>query len=352
MKDRKRVTIRDVANECGIALSTVSNALAGKQHVSEETRALVREAAERLGYRASAVARALRMQRSFTIGVLIADITNPAFPGFVRGVEDVAIREKCNLLLCNTDGEEEKQLWHMRALLDSQVDGMVLISQHVDTPRVRELLDSGTPFVLVQRRSARHQDDYVGSDNVSGITQAVEHLAGLGHKRIGFVRGPMDSSTAAERLESYKAAVRRLKLDRAPELIFNGDYNLPTGYDAGLHFLSLPERPTAIMASNDLNAMGVIEAAAELGIEVPSELSVVGLDDIQLASFRRIDLTTIHLQKRAMGAAAAEMLMKRIRNPRPSPAREQIFPTGLVVRGSTARAPQVSSSRKRKKEAV
>jgi LacI family transcriptional regulator len=351
MKDKKRVTIKDVANECGIALSTVSNALVGKQHVSEETRRLVKETAERLGYRASAVARALRMQRSFTIGVLIADVANPAFPDFVRGVEDVAIREKCSLLLCNTDGDEEKQIWHMRALLDSQVDGMVLISQHIDTPRVRELLDSGTPFVLVQRRSPRHEDDYVGSDNVGGITQAVDHLASLGHTRIGFVRGPMDSSTAAERLEAYKAAVRRLKLDRDAELIFNGDYNLPTGYDAGLRLLSLPNRPTAIMASNDLNAMGVIEAAMELGIKVPADLSVVGLDDIQLASFRRIDLTTIHLQKRTMGAAAAEMLMKRIRNQRPSPAREQIFPTGLVVRGSTARAPQ-AAGRKRKKEAV
>jgi LacI family transcriptional regulator len=311
----------------------------------------VKETAERLGYRASSVARALRMQRSFTIGVLIADVANPAFPDFVRGVEDVAIREKCSLLLCNTDGDEEKQIWHMRALLDSQVDGMVLISQYTDTPRVRELLESGTPFVLVQRRSLRHEDDYVGSDNVGGITQAVDHLAGLGHTRIGFVRGPMGSSTAAERLEAYKAAVRRLKLDRDSDLIFNGDYNLPTGYDAGLRLLSLPNRPTAIMASNDLNAMGVIEAGMELGIEVPADLSVVGLDDIQLASFRRIDLTTIHLQKRTMGAAAADMLMKRIRNQRPSPAREQIFPTGLVVRGSTARAPQ-AAARRRKKEAV
>ena len=173
MKDRKRVTIRDVATECGLALSTVSNAMAGKQHVSEATRSQVQAAAERLGYRASAVARALRLQRSFTIGVLIADIGNPAFPAFVRGVEDVAIREKCNLLLCNTDGDLEKQLWHMRALLDSQVDGMVLISQHVEDPAVRQLMSGGTPCVLVQRRSRHHSDDYVGSNNSDGITAAI-----------------------------------------------------------------------------------------------------------------------------------------------------------------------------------
>jgi LacI family transcriptional regulator len=131
MRDKKRATIKDVAQGTGLALSTVSNALAGKSHVSDRTRALVQAVAERLGYRASAVARALRMQRSFTIGVLIADVSNPSSADFVRGVEDVVSREKCTLLLCNTDGDEEKQLSHMRTLIDRQVDGMVLISQHL-----------------------------------------------------------------------------------------------------------------------------------------------------------------------------------------------------------------------------
>jgi LacI family transcriptional regulator len=348
MKHRTRITIRDVAKECGLALSTVSNALAGKQHVSEETRALVREASQRLGYRASAVARALRMQRSFTIGVLIADVANPAYPDFVRGVEDVAIREKCNVFLCNTDGIEEKQLWHMRALLDRQVDGMVLISQHTESPAVREILSGGTPFVLVQRRSLQHKDDYVGSNNSDGIIAAVEHLHGLGHTRIGLVRGPAGSTTAAERLAAYRDAVQRLKLDADPALVFNADYTVATGYQAGMYLLSLENRPTAIMASNDLNAMGVIEAALELDIDVPDQLSVVGLDDIVMASFRRINLTTIHLKKRDMGAAAAELLMKRIRAKRDFAARETIFPTSLVVRGTTA-APGVASMRKKKK---
>ena len=130
MQKRKRVTIKDVAKETGLAVSTISNALAGKPHVTDETREIVQRASERLGYRASMVARALRLQRSFIIGVLIADVANPSSAEFVRGVEDVANREKCTLLLCNTDGDEERQLRHMQTLVDQRVDGMVLISQH------------------------------------------------------------------------------------------------------------------------------------------------------------------------------------------------------------------------------
>ncbi|EWY41826.1 hypothetical protein N825_23660 [Skermanella stibiiresistens SB22] len=335
MTERKRVTILDVSRATGLALSTVSNALAGKNHVSEETRATVLEAATRLGYRASTVARALRMQRSFTIGVLVADVANPSSPDFVRGVEDVAIREKCTLLLSNTDGDEERQLLHMRTLLDRQVDGMVLISQHVSSPAVRALLDASTPFVLIQRRNPLFPDDYVGSDNVIGVSEAINHLHALKHRRIGFVRGPSDSSTAGERLETFLAEAKRLRLKVDDELVFKGDYGFETGVAAGRHFLRLRRPPTAIMGSSDINALGVMEAALESGLSIPGQLSVVGLDDIALASFRAINLTTIHLQKRAMGAAAADLLIERIRQPDRTP-QELIFPTRLVVRGSTA----------------
>ncbi|MGQ9368326.1 LacI family DNA-binding transcriptional regulator [Azospirillum sp. ST 5-10] len=324
-----------MARETGLALSTVSNALAGKQHVSEETRALVQQATERLGYRASAVARALRMQRSFTIGVLVADVANPSSPDFVRGVEDVAVREKCTLLLCNTDGDEEKQLWHMRTLLDRQVDGMVMISQHVASPAVRALLASGTPYVLVQRRNPEVPEDYVGSDNVTGLSEAIHHLHALGHRRIGFVRGPADSSSARERLETFLAEAAGLRLKVDDDLVYRGDYGFESGISAGRHFLRLRRPPTAVLGSSDINALGLIEAALESGLAVPGQLSVVGLDDIALAGFRAINLTTVHLQKRAMGAAAADLLIERIREPG-LPPREQIFPTRLVVRGTTA----------------
>jgi LacI family transcriptional regulator len=347
MRDKKRATIKDVAQETGLALSTVSNALAGKSHVSDRTRALVQAVAERLGYRASAVARALRMQRSFTIGVLIADVSNPSSADFVRGVEDVVSREKCTLLLCNTDGDEEKQLSHMRTLIDRQVDGMVLISQHCSSPKVRELLDVSVPFVLVQRRSAKHKDNYVGSDNCEGLRQAIHYVHSLGHRRIGFVQGPEDSSSARERLESFLSTAGGLKLNVEPDLIYRGDYTFGGGLEAGKYFCGMRRRPTCILASSDINALGVIHSALDAGMDVPKDLSVVGLDDISLASFRRVDLTTIQLQKRDMGIAAAELLMKQIRQPLSRP-QKIILPTKLIIRGSVVASARRSRDSARK----
>jgi LacI family transcriptional regulator len=343
VRTRKRVTIREVAAETGLALSTVSNALAGKAHVKQTTRDLVQAAAERLGYRASRLARALRSQRSSTIGVLVADIGNPASPDFVRGIEDVAIAADCNILLCNTDGIESKQISQMHALLDRQVDGMILISQHTEQPAVRALLDGGTPYVLIQRRSRLYRDDYVGSDNSGGIALCVRYIAGLGHRRIGFVRGPAESSTAVERLEAFEEAVQEFSLDDDPDLVFPGDYSSDAGYRATQHFFALARPPTAILASNDVNALGVLEAAHELRIDVPGALSVIGWDDIEVAALKRIDLTTLHLPKREMGRAAAELLMRSIRAKRRTTPREIIVPTRLVVRGSCA-APRAEAA--------
>jgi LacI family transcriptional regulator len=338
MSDRKRVTIRDVAKDTGLALSTVSNALAGKHYVSQETRELVNESVARLGYRASVVARSLRMQRSFTVGVLISDVANPSSADFVRGVEDVASREDCTVLLCNTDGDENRQIAHMRTLIDRQVDGIVMISQHCASSEVRALLDQAPPFVLVQRRNEAVLEDYVGSDNVLGVGEAIQHVYGLGHRRVGFLRGPADSSSARERLATFHAQASELGLELDPALIFPGDYSFDSGIGAARYFLALGERPTCILASSDMAAIGVLQVALDAGLRVPEDLSIVGLDDIAIASVRSINLTTIQLQKRTIGQAAAELLMRRIASPGCEPS-QIILPTQLVVRGSTAAPP-------------
>lgn len=332
---RRRTTIRDVARESGLALSTVSNALAGKEYVRPDTRRLVEETAARLGYRASVVAQALRTRRSNTIGVLLADIANPSSPDFVRGIEDVALKEGCTLFLCNTDGSEALQREQMRSLLDRQVDGMVLISQYSEGPEVRNLLDTGAPFVLVQRRSFRHQDNFVGADNRTSILEAVRYLAGQGHRRIGFIVGPAYSSAVIDRLSAFRGVVADMQLDSAPELVVPADYGTEAGHRAANVLLTLRKPPTAIMASNDMNALGVLDVAAERGIDVPGQLSVIGYDDIALARLARINLTTIALPKREMGEAAARLLLEHILANQPVPPRAISFPTSFVIRGST-----------------
>src|ERR1700710_689655 len=173
---KRRITIHDVAQETGFAVSTISNALAGKSHVNEETRSRIQEVALRIGYRASAAARSLRLRQSRMIGVLVADVANPASPDFLRGIEDVATKNGYDVLLCNTDGAEQRQISQMRALMDRNVDGIVLISQHCTNPAIRALLEDGPPYVLLQRRSKLHKDDYVGADNLSGIGDAAAAL--------------------------------------------------------------------------------------------------------------------------------------------------------------------------------
>ena len=336
LPDKGRITIRDVAAATGHAVSTVSNALAGKRHVNEETRQQVKEAAERLGYRPSAVARSLRMKLSSTIGVLVPDVSNPAIPEFIRGIDDVAVREGCTILLCNTDELLERQVSQMQTLLDRQVDGMILISQHCDAPEVRKLLDGKTPFVLIQRRSERYRDDYVGSDNLQGMRDSVTYLHELGHRRIGLVTGPASSSTAQERLEAFEATIADLGCDEDPDLIFRGDYTVEAGFDAMHHFAGLSNRPTALIASNDIAALGVQDAASELALSIPDDISLLGCDDIQIAGLRRINLSTLRLPKREMGASAADLLMRRIHSKRPPTPREIIIPTKLVTRGSCA----------------
>ncbi|WP_127142994.1 LacI family DNA-binding transcriptional regulator [Pelagibacterium montanilacus] len=336
MTNDRRITIRDVAEASGHAVSTVSNALADKRHVNEETRKHIQEIAKTLGYRPSTIARALRMQTSSTIGVLVADVANPASPEFIRGIDDVAQREGCNILLCNTDGDERRQIGQMQALLDRRVDGMILLSQHTESPEIRKLLDATGSFVLVQRRSHRFRDDYVGSDNMQGTRDSMNYLDSLGHRRIGFVTGPQQSSTAMERLEAYEQLVSELGLDADPELVFQGDYTIDSGIRAMHYFAGLSDRPTAIIASNDVNAIGLQDAAVELGLRIPEDFSLLGCDDIEIASLRRIDLTTLRLPKREMGAGAAELLIRRIRTKKTGTPREVIFPTHLTIRGSCA----------------
>jgi LacI family transcriptional regulator len=343
---RSRVTIKDIARECGVAPSTVSNALAGKSYVKPETRLAIENAAARQGYRASTIARALRTKRSFSVGVLLADIANPTFPEIVRGIEDALRESGCTLLLCNTDGSELRQAQYLRALQDRQVDGLILVSQHLETPEIQALLAHAPPTVLVHRRDRSRPKDYVGLDNAGGIEMALEHLRTLGHHRIAFMRGPAVSTAVAERVDAFHRYLRRHQLDPDPRLIVQADYSRDGGFTAGERLFALSERPTAVIASNDVAALGLMEAASRHGIRIPHDLSTIGFDDIFVAALDSIALTTIQQPKHEIGAAAAKLLLKRITsgklNYRP---KEVIFPAHLIIRGTTAPPAQRDSQR-------
>jgi DNA-binding LacI/PurR family transcriptional regulator len=331
----RRPGIKDVARDCGVAPSTVSNALTDRRYVHPETRKRILESATRLGYRASTVARGLRMQRSWSVGLLLASITNPFYPEVARGVEEVVADSGCNLILCNTDYQEDKQDRYVRVLLDRQVDG-IIVGSHPHQRHLEDMRAAGVPFVLLNKGHGKLKCDYVGIDNRGGIAKAVEHLAKLGHRRIGFIRGHPMSGAADERLASYHETVARLGLVQHPALIVVGRYDYVSGQVAGGQLMGLKSPPTAIVASSDMMALGAIDAIRLQGRQVPEDISVVGFDDIFYSSLPGVQLTTIRVPKRELGAAATRLLLERIAAHQVEQPHEFSFPAELIDRATTA----------------
>jgi DNA-binding LacI/PurR family transcriptional regulator len=335
---RRRATIKDVARACGVAPSTVSNALAGKGHVRGATRAQVLETAERLGYRASSIARGLRLQRSWSVGMLVADIANPWFPELVRGAEDVLWARQINLVLCNTDYRPEKESAYLRDLLAKRVDGLIFASTAASSADIPRLQEEGVPLVMLNRRHATAATDYVGMDNRVGVASAVAHLAALGHRRIGFIAGRLGSSAAEERREGYRAAVTALNGAVDEALVVQGDYSIASGEAGARALMALSDPPTAIVSANDFMAYGAIHAILGLGLRVPEDVSVTGFDDIFVSGLPLIGLTTVRPPTPRLGAAAAELLLARIDGSAPAGPAETILPSELKVRRTTGPA--------------
>ncbi|MBK1838426.1 LacI family DNA-binding transcriptional regulator [Azospirillum sp. YIM B02556] len=347
-----RPTILDLAALCGVSPATVSNALADKPNVKAETRDLVRRKAREIGYHASSAARGLRMGRSWSIGLVVGDIANPFVPDVVRGVEDVVWRERKNLILCNTDFQAEKKTAYVRSLLDKQIDGMIVLSQILDAHDMERVAAAGIPLVTVNRRAPDFSTDYVGIDNQSGVRMAVDYLVSLGHRRIAFVKGLFRSSSADDRFAAFQAAVQAHGLDGDPSLAVQGDYSMESGDSAARSLMALSQRPTAILAANDLMALGALGALHDLGIRVPADVSVVGFDNIQLAEHPLLNLTTINHPKRETGDAAARLLLQRIAGDRTEPPRSVVLKPSLIVRGTTAPPQAVPKPRRRRPAAA
>jgi LacI family transcriptional regulator len=307
-----RPTILDVAAACGVSPATVSNALANKPHVKASTKALVLQKVAELGYRASTTARSLRMGRSWSVGLVLADIANPFTPDIVRGVEEGVWAQRSNLILCNTDFQSDRKMAYVRSLLDKHVEGLIFLSQTFTAQEIQSLNLDTMPIVTINRICEALLSDHVGLDNASGVRMAMDYLAGLGHRRISFVKGLTESSSAKDRYAAYLEAVRQHGLDSDPALVEQGDYSMELGSIAVRQMIASGARPTAVFACNDLMAIGVLGAMRELGLAVPEDMSVVGFDDIYLSNHPLVNLTTVHHPKRESGAAAARLLLRRI----------------------------------------
>ena len=329
------VTIKDIAREVGVSPSTVSRALSDSTLISEKTRQSVKEVAQRLGYERNELARGLVMGSSGAVGLVVPDITNPFFADIARGVGEIAHHFGCGVILCNTTEKADRELSYIRLLRRKRVDGLILTSVTVEDPYLQELAQSKTPFILVSRLSRSVDAPYVTVDDRAGARLAVEHLIELGHELIGFIGGPPDVQPSRDRMAAYREALREHGLAEKEEWVCYADFTQAAGRKAARQMLSLPERPSAIFAANDVTALGVLEVAEELGHRIPEDLSLVGYDDITYASLPRIQLTTVAQPAFEMGQIAGEWLLSVIEGHKSHPLHCVLNPH-LVVRRSTA----------------
>jgi LacI family transcriptional regulator len=334
----ERATLKDVANLAGVHPGTASRAINAETRplVNQETARRVLAAADQLGYRPNPIARGLKTSRSYTVGVLIPDLTNPLFPPIVRGIQDRLEEAAYTPLIANTDNDADRERADFEAMRARQVDGLITATARRDHGLPAGLENVDLPVVLVNRRLEDGARPSVVADDRRGVQLAVEHLVGLGHKRIAHLAGPQEFSTGYLRHEGFIAAMRDAGLDPDPGVILAGSAFLESeGERLCNELLDRDPGVTAIFAANDLMALGCYDAFVARGIDCPGQISVVGYNDMPFAGWFSPPLTTVGLPHYEIGARAAELLLDRLRDSEAEPVQVQLEPT-LVVRGSTA----------------
>ncbi len=320
------VTIRDVAKAAGVSASTVSRALSGSELVDPRTREHVLRVADELGYVPNRAARGLITGRTGNLGLILPDLANPFFPEVVKGVQARAREADYSVFLADTDEDPTAELGLVRALA-KQVDGIILCSPRMSTEDMRAAATCSC-VVAVNRRGA--QVPAITIDNVDGMRQAMAHLAALEHRRIGYVAGPRSSWSNRERARGIRLAAEA----EGVELVEVG--HVPPRFEGGVAAADLvvAAKVTAVVAYNDLVAMGLMSRLASRGIAVPQEISVVGIDDIPMAGMFTPGLTTVSVPKEQCGRAAVELLLKLLDEPGVRAPRREV-PTQLLVRDTT-----------------
>jgi LacI family transcriptional regulator len=332
-----RVTISDVASHAGVSPMTVSRVINDSPHVSAGTRQRVQASIVTLGYVPNRLARGLLQRKTHAFGVIVPDVANPFFTLVVRGVEQVAWRAGYHVILCDTQGDLERERGYLEDMVAFQVEG-VLIAPVGDRsrPQLRLLTRNNVPFVLIDRSITGFEGDLVQGDSVTGARLLVEHLVGLGHRRIGMVTETTDVSTARDRLQGYRDALEGAGIERDPELVVESSAIDPdAAAEATLRLLALPDPPTAIFAVNNIAVVGVVEAARQQSLEIPGDLALVCFDDIEHVSRLYPFLTVMAQPAETYGTIATQLLLDRLTGRVGQRRRIVVLPPDFIVRKSS-----------------
>lgn len=326
--------MKDVARLAGVSTSTVSHVINKDRFVSEAIRLRVEDAIRTLNYAPSALARSLKLNQTRTIGMLITASSNPFFSELVRGVERSCFERGYSLVLCNTDGDEQRMNRNLETLLQKRVDGLLLLctETHQPSPAIMKRYPA-IPTVMMDWSPFDGDSDVIQDNSLLGGDIATRYLINKGYTRIACVTGPLDKTPARLRLEGYRAAMRRAGLRVAEDYEVIGDFEFAGGLRAMQSLLALPEPPQAVFMGNDAMAVGAYQALYQAGLRIPQDIALVGYDDIELASYMTPPLTTIHQPKDELGELAIDVLIHRMAQPELQQQRLQLTPV-LMVRGS------------------
>jgi LacI family transcriptional regulator len=331
-------TMADVAARAGVSVATVSRALSDDpKRVSAPVLQRIIDAAEELDYIPNNLARNMRSGSTRILGLIISDIGNPFFTAVARGVEDVAQRHGYSLVLSNTDENPDREAASLGVMAAERAAGVIIATTNENGSALRRFQDLGRAVVAIDRHILGLPTDSVVVDNESAAHEAVSHLIRLGHRRVAIVGGPIDADTARERSRGYERAMRESRIALQPELVCHGDFRETAGLTVTRQLLDLADPPTAIFAVNNLTTIGVLGALRERGLKWPEQMSVVGFDDIPMSELLDPPLTVVQQPTYRVGARAADLLIRRLREPT-APVQEVVLSARLVVRGSTAKA--------------
>lgn len=328
-------TIKDIALKAGVSTATVSYVLNNTRFVSQERKDRVLHAIKELNYVPNAFARGLRVGVSKAIGLVISDVTNPFFPDLAKACDDMANVKGYTVAMLNTNAEQARMDGAVSLLREGRVDGLIIASaSNQDRSLLEGVLKEGFPIVLAHRRIPNLEIDSVVADNFSGSYSAVRHLLALGHKKIAMIYGIDDSPVNIERIEGYRKMMSDAGLEVLPEWLISGQSKYEPSYLVATKMMKGPKksRPTAMITQGDVSALGVIDALKDMGLEVPGDLALVSFDDLFLASFRNIQLTTVQIPRYEMAQQATNILLDRIDGMGPPGKIKIVLPTQLIVR--------------------
>jgi LacI family transcriptional regulator len=335
-------TISDVAKRAGVSAMTVSRVVNGTGYASAETRARVEAAIDELGYVPNALARQLRSKRTHTIALVVADISNPFFTTIARGVEDFFVGHGFSVMFCNTDEDEAEEEQYLLMLIERQVDGVLLVPARSSGESLRLLNAHHVPVVVLDRRIAARNVDSVLCDSEAGAHALVEHLIGLGHRRIAVLTGRRGISTSSDRVAGARRALEEAGLQLPDELIHYGAFNFGSGNQADGHrmvreMLDGPgARPTAVLCANNFIAFGAIRGLKEAGLKVPDDISVVAFDDLPEEWVAEPFLTVAAQPAYDIGHRASMLLLDHITGSHQATGESVVLPFELIIRGSSA----------------